>query len=272
MTENSNSYSNHKIFVDVQRIASRDAKDMGVSYLEILDKLPKILWILFAMTIFCLFYGEIKNDILPNISSINVAGFSATLKNELDAITRQDGKNGSADFVDYVTPLQQELISERAAKLFRRLQRARILWVDQNTENNTDIRKILKTWGANVDCAKSDADAFVFLNSSKNSDTPYNLIITNNTRTHAIDAENFADRVNSEFADDLPIILFSASRGDKDVVGKLGVPKNILAATNRYDYLLHFVLDVLERGNTPYPSNVQRFSNPIPANLDVRHL
>jgi CheY-like chemotaxis protein len=133
-----------------------------------------------------------------------------------------------------------------------------LLWVDSNVDGNTDIRKILKLWGVSVDCAKSDDEAYQYLRNSSIDNGYYSLIITNN---HHIEGSgvNFSDNVRRDFPElDIPVILFSSSYGG-DSIRIHGVPKNIFAATNRYDYLFHFIFDVLERGNAPYPANIERY-------------
>ena len=132
--------------------------------------------------------------------------------------------------------------------------------MDVNTDNNKDLRKILKKWGAKIDCSLSDNEAYTYLNNSQIDSAYYDIIITNHSNdTHIIDGTSFAKKVKSTYYVDVPIILFSASRGNQDSVRQNGVPENIFAATNRYDYLFHFIFDALERGNTPYPASTQRY-------------
>jgi CheY-like chemotaxis protein len=53
------------------------------------------------------------------------------------------------------------------------LRRARILWVDDHPENNTPITELLRRLGASVDTARSNADAFALLRTSR-----YDVIIS----------------------------------------------------------------------------------------------
>lgn len=251
-----------RIVVEVRQMTERKSTKVGIDYFKIFELAPKFLWIIFFATIFCSFYDEIKYNILPNISSFNIAGFSATLKDDLASISKgtETKNNNASAFSTYLSPVQQRLISNRAQKLYRRLQETRILWVDVNVDNNADVRVILQKWGAAVDCAKSDSDAFVFLSNSEIDNKFYDLIITNHSDdTHTTNGTDFSNTLREKYTTDTPVILFSASRGNKETVKEFGVPENVFAATNRYDYLLHFIFDVLERGNTPYPANIQRY-------------
>jgi CheY-like chemotaxis protein len=248
--------------VDINHIVKdetplKDSKPNKEVTLKFIELIPKFLWLIFALIVFWLFYPEIKYDILPNITSFKIGGIEATLKQDFSSLAQN---KPSENFNSYISPTQRDLIIQRSRTLYKRLSRSKILWVDPNLDNNKELRGILKKWDVSIDCAVSDKEAYQYLKNSFIDSTFYNLIITNNHHPEGSGIE-FANKVRDDFYSiDIPIILFSASYGNSDTIQTYGIPKNIFAATNRYDYLFHFIFDTLERGNTPYPANIQRYS------------
>ncbi|MFT3981628.1 MAG: response regulator [Ferruginibacter sp.] len=246
------------VIVEVRQIMPEEKQQKKtVDYLRIFEIAPKFFWILFGIVIFYMFYPQIKYDILPNVASFNVAGFGVTMKEDLSKLSQN---KADISFYNYISPVQQELIIARANRLYKKLNGTKILWADINIDSNKDLRRILKKWGVEIDCSLSDNETFAYLNNAEIDSEYYDILITNNSNdTHVIDGTAFAKKVREMYAADIPIILFSASRGNQNIVKELGVPENIFAATNRYDYLFHFIFDALERGNTPYPASIQRY-------------
>jgi|GEM_PF-3119392 CheY-like chemotaxis protein len=241
---------------------------------KILELIPKYSWLAIVLVSLCIFYPVLKEDILPYVTSIKYdkleidinRGLSELEKNPL--ILAYNQKNPDSKYGDsighYISPEQRKLIISRGAKLHQKLKTTKILWVDPNMDTIADLRRILETWGVKINTAKSDEEAYYWIrNSLEHDTTTYDLIITNNHHEplrRDSDGIRFARSLRTgEFKRlDIPIILFSASYGNNKCIAAHGIPENIFAATNRCDYLFHFIFDALERGNAPYPAYIQR--------------
>jgi CheY-like chemotaxis protein len=245
--------------------------------------IARFQWVIFTGIILLVFRSEIC-DMIPYITSFKVAGIEATLNRDLTNLSNSknfklddhciklyDRSSNHCDTIyHFISPKQKELIIARCERLYKKLKTTKILWVDPNISTLADIRKVLRNWGVSIDSAASDAEGYHYLKNAKANYECYDLIITNNHHHPLKDSIGrlkfyrdgiiFADSIKRDFGDlDIPVILFSASYGNNDTLEKRGIPENIFAATNRCDYLFHFIFDALERGNTPYPANLQKY-------------
>src|SRR5215831_6610341 len=80
----------------------------SIDAIKALEVVLRLGWLVFGVTVFCLFFHQIRDEFIPNISSISIGGISATLK-DFDVISSKDA--GNSDFKSYISPKQRELLA-----------------------------------------------------------------------------------------------------------------------------------------------------------------
>jgi CheY-like chemotaxis protein len=140
---------------------------------------------------------------------------------------------------------------ERNADL---LQRARLLWVDDHPENNTSIAEMLRRFGARVDTPKTNDSALALLDGAG-----YDVIITDVARDNEgqgsdLKGIQLAEAVFRKYGQQ--VLLFTARFEPTTLPGVSAderlrmcevVRKTVFGRTNRFDEVLHLILDILER-------------------------
>lgn len=125
----------------------------------------------------------------------------------------------------------------RARLVAAALEGARILWVDDNPENNEWERLTLRQLGADVTNVESTATALGCLRSDS-----YDLILSDISRDgsdrEGVDALSRLLGASPQIA-----VVFYAGRVDPS----LRLPAGAFGLTNRPDELLHLILDAVER-------------------------
>jgi DNA-binding NtrC family response regulator len=125
----------------------------------------------------------------------------------------------------------------RAAFAGRVLRGMRVLWVDDNPENNANEVQLLQSFGVVVDQVTSTADALQGLSREK-----YDAVVSDVARGD--DNEAGLRMINEMWERHLYrwTVLF---------VGQFdpsrGVPPRAFGITNRADHLLHYIIDIAER-------------------------
>lgn len=200
---------------------------------ELIKIIPSILWMLFLIILLYLFRNPIKNELLPRVSGLKAFGVELTfVREELDKAIEKQGKKVAVISMD-----ERSRVLRRAEKVVSVLQGAQILWVDDNPDNNIYLRKIMRSLGIFVDTARSTTEGISMLQQ-----TQYDVVISDMKR-------DGNPNEGIEFLDEM--LLHNLYRWTIFYTGELdfskGTPAYAFGITNRPDYLLHYVMDILER-------------------------
>lgn len=124
---------------------------------------------------------------------------------------------------------------KRAQRVLPVIQGARILWVDDEPQNNRQLVKFLLSLGANVDLARDTEEALKLLRRHQ-----YDVVVSDIQRKEGSDAGiRMSTRMWDEHIYRWTIFYVT------DL--KPGIPEHAFNITDRPDHLLHFIMDVLER-------------------------
>lgn len=119
-----------------------------------------------------------------------------------------------------------------------KFQGARMLWVDDNPENNDNERNFFSQTGILIDLARSTNDGLARLDRRN-----YNVVITDMTRGwNSIAGEELLNKIKQRY-DSLPVIFYTGKNYPQ--------PKEALGLTTRPDELAELVFKALERYSLP---------------------
>lgn len=201
---------------------------------ELIKLIPGVLWVLFAAVTLGIFYRPIRYELIPKLTTIKLPGVEATFaaRQELDKAAHEQSAQAGGD----VSESDRSQVLRRAARNFIALQGANVLWVDDNPDNNLYLRRTLVTLGIRVDIARSTSEALSAL-----SKVDYDLIISDMKRGNVEDeGVRFLNEIRRRRV--TTTLVFYAAGYDP----ARGIPPYAFGMTNRYDELLHYVMDVLE--------------------------
>jgi len=146
-------------------------------------------------------------------------------------------------------------ILARLARNADLLSRARLVWVDDHPENNTSIVELLTRFGATVDTPTSNDAAIALMEANR-----YDVVLSDVGRDQegndaARKGITLATAVFDRFQKQTilftarfdPLKLPGATDAEKIALA-IEVNRTVFGRTNRYDEVLHLILDVLERG------------------------
>jgi CheY-like chemotaxis protein len=188
---------------------------------------PGLLWIAFAAAVLAVFYKPIRDDLIPRLSTLKLPGGIevALLERVTNAAEKQNVEVSQEDKSRIVRRL------ERSSDLLRG---ARILWVDDHPENNSNEVAILATFGVSTTFARTTRKALDLLSHER-----FDVVISDNERDGQ---PNEGIRFVEETRGDPWTILYIG-----DYKPELGTPPYAFAITDRPHQLLHYVLDALAR-------------------------
>lgn len=189
--------------------------------------IPSLLWIAFAGAALALFYKTIRDQVIPRLSTVKLPGGIelALLERVADAAEKQNVSVSNEDKSRIVRRL------ERSSELLRG---ARILWVDDHPENNTDEAAILTAFGVGLQFATATEEALDLLRGGR-----FDVVISDMERQgEPKEGIRFVDQTRG-----IPWTILYVG----DYKPELGTPPYAFAITNRPHQLLHYVLDALER-------------------------
>jgi hypothetical protein len=199
----------------------------GAAAEEAIRLIPGVLWVLFAVVVLVIFYRPIRDDLIPRLSSLKLPfGLEVTLRERVAEAARKQNVTVSEDDKDRIV---RRL--ERSANL---LKGARILWVDDRPQSNTQELSLLATFGARVDQVTTNAEALDLLRRNG-----FDVLISDQKREGRPDAGEAL--VQSTGGRPWTILYI----GDFDE--NRPTPARVFGVTDRPHQLLHFVLDALER-------------------------
>ncbi len=198
-----------------------------------IEIVPSLLWVAFGIVLFCLFYKQIRNDILPKLTGFKVMGAEMSfVKNSIDAAVEFGAKWHVA-----VSEKDKAAALQRAKRNIDVFKNARILWIDDLPKNNRHECRMFRQLQASVENVTNSQRAFELLEIDV-----YDLVISDIARDDEGDAGIKFLNTFREQDKETPLIFYIGNYVPKD-----GVPKQAFGITDRPDELLHLVVDVLER-------------------------
>jgi CheY-like chemotaxis protein len=215
---------------------------------DLLGNIAALLWVALASAAVLMLRGVLRTNPRP-LTKFGLGPAGVTMEfgeAKLDEASRQYGEQetGSAAKRSVIERLQ------RNADL---VGRATLLWADDHPENNLPIIELLRKYGASVDTPRSNAEALRLLQTGR-----YDVVISDVSR----DNEGPDPRQGVELAREvfsrwgMQTILFTMRFDPTTLPGATDAEKialvrqlrdTVFAITTRFDELLHYVLDMLER-------------------------
>lgn len=197
---------------------------------ELIRLIPSGLWILFLTVMVAVFYRPIKHRLLPRMSGFRVFGIELTFASEeLDKAVATGRPQVSTD--------ERSLVLQRAATVASVIRGGKILWVDDNPDNQVHERRTLHSLGVSIDLAGSTDEALSMLGQ-----TDYDLVISDMARYGVQDAGLKLLEKMRERGVDLATVFYAGAFDPSR-----GIPPHAFGMTSRVDHLLHYVMDILER-------------------------
>jgi CheY-like chemotaxis protein len=189
---------------------------------------PGVIWAAIVVGVLFAFRNEIRK-IIPRIRAVKVAGFEAQFN---EAVRAAASKRKLT-----VDAAEQTAIERRAERDAAALEGARILWVDDDPDGNSNEREALRAAGVEVENAVSTEEAFRLLR-RKDRD----LIVSDIDReTNPKEGLEFLDALRGE-ENPIPVIFYITN-----IDATLPIPRGAVAITDHPVTLLHTIFDVLER-------------------------
>lgn len=203
---------------------------------ELVRILPSVFWLVIAIVVVLAFYRPIRNQLLPLVTGLKIGGIECSFVREgiqAAVALAQKHRTWSVE----VSEEEATLAMDRAARNLGRLQRARILWVDDSPENNFNEIKMLHQLRSDVETAKSTEEALALI--GKNT---YDIVLSDLRRGEDAGAGLAMLATLRQSHPALPVIFYVG-----EFAPERGVPPFAFGLTNRPDELLHLILDVLAR-------------------------
>jgi|APTNR8051073442_1049403.scaffolds.fasta_scaffold00076_85 CheY-like chemotaxis protein len=205
--------------------------------IELVKILPSVFWLIVAAIVVGFFYNPIRNQLLPLVTGLKIGGIECSFVREgiqAAVALAQKHKNWQVQVSDE----EAALVMERASRNLGRLQRAQILWVDDNPENNFNEIKMLHQLRSDVETAKSTEEGLKLIAEKKT----FDIVLSDLKRGDDATAGLTMLAKLRESHPTLPVVFYV---GEFDA-GR-GVPPFAFGLTNRPDELLHLILDILAR-------------------------
>ncbi len=201
---------------------------------ELIKLIPSILWFLFIATVFGLFYRPIRDELLPNLTSLKAGGVELSFVSEsIDAAIELADK--SPQWKVNISSEDKERALRRAKRHLTIFRAAQILWIDDHPENNLNERRMFRQLKVEIDSATSTDEAMRMVRNGN-----YDLVLSDmNREGDATAGLKFLEQLRKEQT--TPVIFYVGVSEAK------GVPVQAFGITNRPDELLHLTLDALER-------------------------
>jgi PleD family two-component response regulator len=188
---------------------------------------PHVVWILFAVGILCWVGRSRLDTLLTRVQKLSVAGIEVEFKQTLKQAADARGED--------VPAVDLGRAARRLAQSTALLTGARLLWIDDEPDNNRFERALLEGAGASVNQVVSSEQAWQSLNRAA-----YDLIISDIRR--GVDDKAGTDLLQTLVAEGrkTPVIFY---------VGEISgpVPEGAFGIADSPDELVHLVLDALAR-------------------------
>jgi CheY-like chemotaxis protein len=184
---------------------------------------------LFAVIALYLFSDSIKNNLFPRLGGIKAFGIEATFINKE---LYESAKN-----YPLITEENRNQVVRRAERLTSILKGAQLLIVNDVPSQMRHVCRILRNLGVDIDIASSTQEAISLMKQVN-----YDVIVSDMKR-------NGLPKEGISFLEETVRLginrptIFSVGNHDPS----MGVPAYAFGITNRIDYLLNLIFDVLER-------------------------
>jgi CheY-like chemotaxis protein len=218
---------------------------------DLLSSIAALLWVAFASAMVLVLRGVLKSNPRP-LAKLGLGPTGVTMEfgeAKLDEASRKYSEQEN----ERVGDAAKRSVIDRLQRNADLVGRARLLWADDHPENNLPIVELLRQYGASVDTPRSNAEALQLLQTGR-----YDVVISDVTR----DREGPSARQGIELANvvfsrwGMQAILFTTRFDPATVPGATDAERlalvrelrvSVFAITTRFDELLHYVLDILER-------------------------
>ena len=200
--------------------------EAAFNYTLLFDLAPHLIWAIVIVTVILMIGPKRLATAFLHARKISFGGLEIDLKGDISEAVEAKG-------VDVSSQLEGQ-VARRAQRSAALTTGARLLWIDENPDNNTIEIHLFKRLGLIIDLATTDADA-----TKRLAEHVYDVVLSSWTRTGDEDAgKKFISTVRAAMLKP-PIIFY---------VGKVReVPIDAFGLTVRPDELLNLVLDALER-------------------------
>lgn len=218
---------------------------------DLLGSVAALLWVVLASATVLMLRGVLKNNPRP-LTKLGLGPSGVTMEfgeAKLDEASRQYGEQETGR----VGNAAKRSVLDRLQRNADLVGRASILWADDHPENNQPIIELLRKYGTSVDTPRSNVEALRLLQAGR-----YDVVISDVSR----DSEGPGPRQGVELAREVfsrwgmqtilftmrfdPTTLPSATDAERIALVRQ-LRHTVFAITTRFDELLHYVLDVLER-------------------------
>jgi CheY-like chemotaxis protein len=218
---------------------------------NLLGSITDMLWVALAFAAILMLRGVVRSNPRP-LAKLGLGPAGVTVEfgeAKLDEASRRYGEQERVTVGDAA----KRSVIDRLQRNADLVGRARILWTDDHPENNLPIVELLRHYGASVDTPRSNAQALRLLQTGR-----YDVVISDVAR----DSEGPGPRQGVELANEvfsrwgIQTILFTIRFDPTTLPGATDAERlalvrqlrdSVFAITTRFDELLHYVLDVLER-------------------------
>lgn len=207
-----------------------------IDWTEVIKIIPSLLWFILIAILFIKFYRPIRYELLPKLAGIKAMGVELSfITKSIDAALDLAEKNRKWK-VD-VPSSAKDLVLKRAREHLKIFENAKILWVDDNPNNNTNELRMFTQLKMIVEFVTSTEEALEKLRTNR-----YDLILSDMLREKVAD-EGIKFLSQFRRRDEITPVIFYVGTFKPE----LGVPGGAFGITNRPDELLHLVMDALER-------------------------
>jgi CheY-like chemotaxis protein len=218
---------------------------------DLLGSISTLLWVVLAFATVLMLRGVLRSNSRP-LAKLGLGPAGVTLEFGEAKLEEASRRSGEPEGVKVGQAAKRSVIDrlQRNADL---VGRARLLWADDHPENNLPIVELLRHYGASVDTPRSNAEAIHLLQAGR-----YDVVVSDVAR----DSEGPRSRQGVELASEvfsrwgMQTILFTTRFDPTTLPGATDAERlalvrqlrvSVFALTARFDELLHYVLDVLER-------------------------
>jgi CheY-like chemotaxis protein len=206
--------------------------------IELIRIIPSLVWFCLIVIILLVFYRPVRDDLLPNLAGLKVAGVELSfVKDSMNAALKLAEK--SPQWNVKVSSIDQQRALKRVKGHLNIFKNARMLWIDDHPENNLNERNMFRQLKVEIDMARSTEEALDILKIGK-----YDIIISDIARNgEATAGLTLLKRLQKEKESQRTPVIFYVGVFEP----KRGIPPLAFGITNRPDELLHLTLDALER-------------------------
>jgi CheY-like chemotaxis protein len=201
---------------------------------KLIGIIPAMAWVVFAAAAFLSLRSTIKSQVIPRLSTFAVPGLEVSLHRE-ELLEKATVATSESDAK--TSPAERRGVLRRMDHASAVLKGGRILWVDDAPLNNRYAVQLLRDADMKVDQVESTDEAIRSL-----SRDDYHLVISDVARPGDGQAGIAMLQRFRDHGIDIPVVK-CAARFDP----RLGVDPMIFGATNRFDEVLNYAIDIMER-------------------------